>query len=490
MRWKIWERAPGQLPGISLGQAEASWASLRSSLPVAIEASGTLPADSAPLNALAAVQPGHGWQDSHIVLSGNHYQFFLIEAPAVPAEELREAIRWRIADMLTFPESEAEVDAFLLPDDAYRGRQRMAYVGVVHRPVLDELKHQADAARLPAASITIPEMALLALAQTVLPGEESAAVVFLGPQEGHLLLLQGKQLYLSRQAPIGWQQLANPMEYDSLLLEIQRSMDFYDSQIGKGAIRKVWLAPGPHAETLLSYLKENLAPAVELLPLSLPDGSELPVECAQAAGAVMRSLRESPSQDIEFLHRSRKLWWETWLGAQSVLLVSLLLLAVLVGVQTWTNHQLATLKKEADMARQEQTQATAALAAAEKELNETDAERHAREESEIRQQDLLRKNLEDIQQLQRGFSAPLEALARAHREGLWIDSIQLENGTPLRMILSGSVVKGSLLPDYLVRLGRQPELDSRALYQLRTEQATDQPPRFEISTYLREEKRP
>ena len=38
-----------------------------------------------------------------------------------------DALRWKAKDLLNTPVEERIVDGFLLPEDAYRGRQKMAY---------------------------------------------------------------------------------------------------------------------------------------------------------------------------------------------------------------------------------------------------------------------------------------------------------------------------------------------------------------------------
>jgi MSHA biogenesis protein MshI len=51
------------------------------------------------------------------VLAGGEYQFMSVEAPNVPRDELKTAMRWRLKDMLDFPVDDATIDVLDLPLD-------------------------------------------------------------------------------------------------------------------------------------------------------------------------------------------------------------------------------------------------------------------------------------------------------------------------------------------------------------------------------------
>src|SRR5262245_55797245 len=55
------------------------------------------------------------------------YQMLQVEAPNVPAEEAKNAVRWRIKDMVDFPVDTAAVDALAIPSEgAARNPQMFA----------------------------------------------------------------------------------------------------------------------------------------------------------------------------------------------------------------------------------------------------------------------------------------------------------------------------------------------------------------------------
>jgi hypothetical protein len=53
-----------------------------------------------------------------------------------------------------------------------------------------------------------------------------------------------------------------------------------------------------------------------------------------------------------------------------------------------------------------------------------------------------------------GFAARMEALARRHVDGLWIDRMTL-SGTTGAMTLSGATLQANIVPDYLASLARE-----------------------------------
>lgn len=177
----------------------------------------------------------------NLLLHPAAYQMFLLEAPSVPANELRDAMRWRIKDMIDEPLDDVVVDCFALPDDAYRGRTRMVYCAVLSKARMAQFAALIHQAGLKLASIDITEMAfrnlgLLAGAQAI-----NLAVLRLRTSEGLICVQSGADLYMARRIEHGLRQAAGDLS--GMTLEIQRSLDYYESQLGKGYISRVLLLP-------------------------------------------------------------------------------------------------------------------------------------------------------------------------------------------------------------------------------------------------------
>src|SRR5512143_964872 len=61
------------------------------------------------------------------VLDPGGYRLLLVEAPDVPPDELRAAVRWRVKDLIDFHVDDAVFDVFEMPPHARGGRNRMMY---------------------------------------------------------------------------------------------------------------------------------------------------------------------------------------------------------------------------------------------------------------------------------------------------------------------------------------------------------------------------
>ena len=246
------------------------------------------------------------------VLSPASYSLLQVEPPSVPEAELRSAVRWQIKDLISFPLEDAVVDAFLVPNPENRARNPLAYVVAAPKSVVRRQAELILAARMKVAAINIPEMALRNLATLFPEDEKGVATLYLGPEGGVITLSRQGQLYLSRNITISATALANLCSegesadpanlelrlqdlLDSIVLEIQRSLDFYESNFGQAPVGTLVVMPTEQKiPPLLPYLQSYLG--VEVRSLDLDTILELPeLPAGQAArsllaiGAVLRN---------------------------------------------------------------------------------------------------------------------------------------------------------------------------------------------------------
>ncbi|MEX1033879.1 MAG: MSHA biogenesis protein MshI [Cellvibrionaceae bacterium] len=168
------------------------------------------------------------------VLTNSNYTLLLVEAPKVPPEEMREAMRWRIKDLISFPVEQATLDIFALPDDGTRGKQ-MLYVVVAERQCIQNTLDTARSAKITLKSIDIAELALRNIAELVSPDQRGLAIVRLRQGAGNVALIRQGKLYLSRQFDLKYNAgLLDDLPEEALVLELQRSLDYYERQMGQG----------------------------------------------------------------------------------------------------------------------------------------------------------------------------------------------------------------------------------------------------------------
>ncbi|SDS97091.1 type IV pilus biogenesis protein PilM [Pseudomonas oryzae] len=205
-------------------------------------------------------------QPVNLLLAASDYQLLLVERPDVAAAELGAAIRWRIRDLVNAPLDTLVVDAFPLPTDAYRGRTAMAYCAVLPRARMQALADWVEGAGLRLSSIDIPEMALRNLGLLAGAEGQNLAVLQVGARNGLICVQNGSDLYMVRRIEHGQD---NRGENSALLaLEVQRSLDYFESHLGKGAVSRLCLLPlAEQEELLLAELRQRLSLRIERLAL-------------------------------------------------------------------------------------------------------------------------------------------------------------------------------------------------------------------------------
>ena len=198
-----------------------------------------------------------------LVLPVGHYHLALSEAPAVQGDEMAQAVRWKIKDLLNYPVEEAVIDHFMLPDDAYRGRQKMLYAASISQQSLSQLVAMIEQSGLALGCVEITELALHNLQSRLPPERGGQALMYLADGLGLVNLVEEGAVYFTR----GLEGAAGSGG-DPLVLEIQRSLDYYESQMGKGIITQLHYLLGESEAPLGEFLSQNLGLNVGPLPVA------------------------------------------------------------------------------------------------------------------------------------------------------------------------------------------------------------------------------
>lgn len=223
------------------------------------------------------------------LLSGGEYQLLSVEAPAVPAEELKTAVRWRLKDMLDFPVDQATIDVLDIPaGKAVTGRASSVFAVAARNSVIEARQNLFVDAGLQLSVIDVPEMAQRNLSAMLEPEGRGVAMLSFNADGGLLTVTFKAELYLSRRIDVTLEQLLDTDHerknvcYDKITLELQRSLDHFERQYSFISVSKLVLAP-TGASGLDEYLSSNLYTKVETLDLaSVLDLSAIP-ELAGAA---------------------------------------------------------------------------------------------------------------------------------------------------------------------------------------------------------------
>lgn len=237
------------------------------------------------------------------LLAPGEYQLLQVEAPNVPEEEMKAAIRWSIKDMLNFHVDDAVLDVLHIPSEQGGSeRKKSLYVVAAASDLIKKRSGLFEHAHLGLEVIDIPEMAQRNIAK--LFEQEGRALALLAFDESGCLLTftSAGELYMARRIEISTGQLQDANEslrqqyLDRLELELQRSIDHFDRQFKHLPVQRL-LISAPEQLGLADILEKNLDLPVARLELgelmdlgSIPDqvGEESMVYALHTLGAALR----------------------------------------------------------------------------------------------------------------------------------------------------------------------------------------------------------
>lgn len=228
------------------------------------------------------------------LLAPHEYQMLVVEAPNVPALELKTAMRWRIKDLLDFHVDDATIDVLdIPPDSSGTARTHSMYAVAARNSAIERRVNLCHNANIPLEVIDIPEMAQRNIAARLEEPGRGLALISFSEDGGLLTVTYQGELYLARHLDIGWQQLAEgdaeaqQTQFDRITLELQRSLDNIERQFPFISIARLWLVHLPDMDGLRAYLAQNLSVAVSVLDLNdIFDFSRVP-----AVGALNNQAR-------------------------------------------------------------------------------------------------------------------------------------------------------------------------------------------------------
>jgi MSHA biogenesis protein MshI len=226
------------------------------------------------------------------LLSSGEYQLMLVDAPNVPEEEMKAAVRWSIKDTLSYHVDDAVLDVLRIPSGQAAGeRSKSLYVVAAAKELIKKRIDLFKRAQMNLGVIDIPEMAQRNIAALYEQQGRALALLALDESGGLLTFTSGGELFLARRIEISSGQLQDANEslrqqsLDRLELEMQRSIDHFDRQFKNITVNKL-LVSAPESAELAERLGHNLGLPVERLNLSevmdLGDAPELAGDAAQA----------------------------------------------------------------------------------------------------------------------------------------------------------------------------------------------------------------
>jgi MSHA biogenesis protein MshI len=215
----------------------------------------------------------------HVVLPEPQYKTFPVEKPPVEEAELAEAVRWKIKDLIDYPLDEAVIDVYPFPTDALRGRPEQVSVVCCRASVVKSIVNLVEQAGLKLDTIDVIDLALRNLAARVVEtASQTAAMLYLRSGGGLIVLTKGDTLYFARHFDFSLEALNDVERQDSVIqhlaLEVQRSFDYFDSQMAQVPPKLLYLiGPTPNLP-LANMLGGNISAQVQVFDSSLCFGEQ------------------------------------------------------------------------------------------------------------------------------------------------------------------------------------------------------------------------
>ncbi|HEY0586374.1 MAG TPA: agglutinin biogenesis protein MshI [Pseudoduganella sp.] len=207
------------------------------------------------------------------LLAGSEYQLLQVEAPNVPQDELKTAVRWRLKDMLDFHVDDATIDVLDIPDDKAAGNRAHSMFAIAARNSLIQARQDMFAqAQVPLSVIDIPEMAQRNISALLEPEGRGLAMLSFDAAGGLLTVSYDKELYLARHFDVTLAMLQEQdlerrhAAFDKIALELQRSLDHFDRQYHFISISRLMLAP-TGVSSLQDFLSAQMYMPVESFSL-------------------------------------------------------------------------------------------------------------------------------------------------------------------------------------------------------------------------------
>lgn len=238
------------------------------------------------------------------LLEPGNYQLNQFDAPEVPESELKEALRWKLKDVVDYPVDRCALDLLRIPVPNLAGRPQPVWVASAASEVVAGCLAEFGRGRIDLQAIDIPEMALRNVASLMEDDNRGLAFLSFDATGGTLICTYSGELYLSRRFEITSDQLTSEDSdrraacFDRVGLDLQRSLDNFERMYNFISVSKVVLGPGTISQALAAFLRDYVYVPVEVLDLTaamdcveVPDLRDLDIQAGRllVIGAALRA---------------------------------------------------------------------------------------------------------------------------------------------------------------------------------------------------------
>lgn len=206
-----------------------------------------------------------------IILPGNRYQLLQIDKPAIPDEELSAALAWTVKDLVNVPAEELVADYFHVPAKIPMQGDKLNVI-VSSAKTIMPIVNLFIKNKIELDGIVPEEMVI----RNIIGPQDSASLLLSQQknEEAQLQIVKKDQIYFARKLrgfnrihEYSAEELVDGLT-DSLSLEVQRSMDYFESQLKQAPIKNILLAlPTEHQTLIAEQIAQHFPTEVKTLTL-------------------------------------------------------------------------------------------------------------------------------------------------------------------------------------------------------------------------------
>jgi len=254
-----------------------------------------------------------------LTLAPGQYDLHQVVAPTLPAEELRDALRWQVRASLAYPPEEAALDFVRIPHGAASHTKETLLVVTAHRPLIEAAVAPFAANGVFVEAVDIPEFAQRNLARFGAPAEGTGA--WLGFERETCLLtahLAGELAFARRMLLPGANHNAIDADTpesimhvtDRIVTQAQRTLDTFERQSGLPPVTRITVGPHRHAASITDALADRTGVVVTRFnPRTAFDfgraaadwANDLPANALPVIGAALRADEEDQAGAVAVL---------------------------------------------------------------------------------------------------------------------------------------------------------------------------------------------
>ncbi|WP_395339839.1 biogenesis protein MshI [Ningiella sp. W23] len=237
----------------------------------------------------------------YFTLTSHWYKMHQLDSPQVPEQELHGALKWPLQEIIG-SNVDMTYDYTQMPAQV-AGQNKVLVVAIAAKEI-KKLSRAIYNAQLDLKSITVEE-----LATTQLLEHSNQAVITLVQEHGEdvvLNIIKDKKLYFSRRLT-GLDNISsftidelNMGVIDSLAVQIQRSMDYFESQLRQAPVKQILVKLDTnHAEHVCNMIAESMGLPCDVLSPQLQCAPQLNFKMASFSCLGAALSHESSSHAVQ-----------------------------------------------------------------------------------------------------------------------------------------------------------------------------------------------